>query len=126
SSIIETEPWGFESDSLFLNQALLVETELEPLELLDLIQQIEIEVGRVKNVAQWSSRIIDIDILCAENRIHHCERLTIPHKWLHKRAFALDPLCELVSDWKHPLLKVSYTSLLNDLSEKKQAIKVSV
>jgi 2-amino-4-hydroxy-6-hydroxymethyldihydropteridine diphosphokinase len=117
---LETKPWGFESDSLFLNQAVLLETKLQPLDLLDTIQRIEKAVGRVKQSQQWSSRIIDIDVLCSEARIHFDDRLIIPHKWLHKRDFALRPLSELVPNWKHPLLKQSYKKLFINL-EKEEA-----
>lgn len=126
SSILETQPWGFESSTLFLNQALLIETELEPLDLLDAIQQIEIEVGRIKRDQQWSSRIIDIDILCTKNRIYHSERLIIPHKWLHKRSFALQPLLQVTTDWNHPLVKRSYRNILEDIKEEVPSIQVTL
>jgi dihydroneopterin aldolase/2-amino-4-hydroxy-6-hydroxymethyldihydropteridine diphosphokinase len=115
SEIMESEPWGFESETRFLNQAILVETGLQPELLLAEILKIEGQIGRVRKATQWISRIIDIDILCAENLIHHSASLTIPHKHLHERDFALKPLCQLVPDWKHPLLKRSYSNLLSDI-----------
>jgi len=115
SEIMESEPWGFESETRFLNQAILVETGLQPEELLIEILKIEKQIGRVRKLAQWISRIIDIDILCAENLIHHSANLTIPHKHLHERDFALKPLCQLVPHWKHSLLKRSYSHLLSDI-----------
>ncbi len=125
STVIETKPWGFESDNLFLNQAVLVETKLAPLDLLGSIQTIEKKMGRVKQAQQWSSRIIDIDILCSKDGIYLDEKLIIPHKWLHKRDFALRPLCQLVPNWKHPLLKQSYKDLLLELKpENERGINV--
>lgn len=115
SEIMESEPWGFESETRFLNQAILIETELHPEALLSEILKIEERIGRVRKETQWISRIIDIDILCAENLIHHSDKLTIPHKHLHVRDFALKPLCQLVPNWKHPLLKRSYSCLLSDI-----------
>ncbi len=117
SSIFETEPWGFQSETMFLNQALMVESSLEPEAVLNQILSIEEELGRIRRSDQWSSRIIDIDILCADQLIHHTDHLTIPHKHLHERAFALNPLCELVPDWIHPLIRKSYRGILSELTE---------
>ena len=116
SSVLETEPWGFVSDTKFLNQAILVESVLKPLDVLEGIQCIEKSIGRTRTTDQWSSRIIDIDILCAEDAIFHTSELTIPHKLLHQRTFALAPLCEIV-DWQHPLLKINYAQILANLVE---------
>lgn len=114
SDMLETEPWGFESDTKFLNQALLVETSKQPEEILKTILSIEEGLGRIRGNVQWTSRSIDIDILCGENRIYESENLTIPHKHLHERLFALEPLCQLVPDWIHPQLKKSYIELKSD------------
>ena len=119
SSVVETEPWGFESDTLFLNQALLVETYLDPESLLKNVLEIEREIGRERKEIQWTSRIIDIDIVCSENRSYHSDNLTIPHKHLHERSFVLNPLCQLVPNWIHPLLQKSYAQLLVKLNQAK-------
>ncbi len=117
SSIVETEPWGFESDTQFLNQALLVETHLDPESLLKNVLEIEREIGRERKETQWTSRIIDIDIVCSENRSYHSNNLTIPHKHLHERSFVLNPLCQLVPNWIHPLLHKNYAQLLVKLNQ---------
>ncbi|MCB9186047.1 MAG: 2-amino-4-hydroxy-6-hydroxymethyldihydropteridine diphosphokinase [Flavobacteriales bacterium] len=118
SSIHETAPWGFESETRFLNQALLVESYLKPDDVLEQILAIEKKMGRIRNHAQWSSRSIDIDILVADGLVHQTETLTIPHKFLHERDFALVPLCELVPDWEHPVQKKTFGQLLEDLSNR--------
>lgn len=115
SETIETKPWGFESETMFLNQALLVETHLPPAQVLSKILEIEQSLGRKRHDRQWTSRKIDIDILCSENEIHHSDELTIPHKHLHQRSFALRPLCQLVPSWTHPLLGKTYHQLLTEL-----------
>lgn len=127
SDILETEPWGFDSDTRFLNQAILVETELGPETILQEILRIEIEIGRERTGTQWTSRLIDIDILCAENISHSTEQLTVPHQHLQNRYFALAPLCELVPDWKHPTTQKTYKQLLEELIEldRKQSIRSS-
>ena len=118
SSIIESEPWGFESDTKFLNQALLIESDLDAETVLEQILKIEEELGRVRRETNWTSRIIDVDILCANQLIHHSETLKVPHEYLHEREFALRPLCELVPEWKHPIVLKTYVQILTDLSNR--------
>ena len=110
SQILETAPWGFEADTQFLNQAILVETYLNAHGLLDVLLEIEQEIGRIRASDEWTSRIIDIDILCTKDGIVNTDRLNIPHKFLHERVFALTPLNQIV-DWKHPILKKKYSEL---------------
>ena len=117
SRIHETEPWGFDSETKFLNQAILVETKLAPETILQEILEIEKVIGRERSTTQWTSRSIDIDILCGENTRHSTERLTVPHLHLHKRYFAMAPLCELVPDWIHPTFQKNYRQLLEELIE---------
>lgn len=116
SEILESEAWGFESETKFLNQALLIETALKPLDILNQILSIEKMIGRIRSNEQWTSRIIDIDILCSGQNIFHTAELTIPHKFLHERQFALEPLCQIVA-WQHPLLNKSYKEILSALSQ---------
>lgn len=117
SEVMQSEPWGFESDTQFLNQAILIRTDLSPESLLHQILKIEQKIGRIRKKTQWTSRIIDIDILCAEQLIHHTDNLTIPHKHLHQRSFALAPLCQLVPNWNHPLFRKTYHQLLLEIAE---------
>lgn len=117
SSIFETEPWGFQSTTMFLNQALMVESSLKPEVVLERILSIEEELGRSRASDQWTSRAIDIDILCANQLIHHSEKLVIPHKHLHERTFALRPLCEVTPEWIHPLIRKPYREILSELIE---------
>ncbi len=93
SSFYETEPWGVTNQPKFLNAAIKISTRLEPLNLLDELQQIESELGRIRR-ERWGARTIDLDILLAEREIS-CERLTVPHKFLFERDFALVPLKEI-------------------------------
>lgn len=122
SDVMETEPWGFESDTQFLNQAILISTDLDPELLLQQILNIEQEIGRVRKETQWTSRIIDIDILCAERLVYQADNLVIPHKHLHERKFALAPLCQLVPQWVHPYLQKTYRQLLLEINESTNAL----
>ncbi|MBQ7454673.1 MAG: 2-amino-4-hydroxy-6-hydroxymethyldihydropteridine diphosphokinase [Selenomonadaceae bacterium] len=94
SSFYETEPWGVEGQPNFINAAIKISTELEPLALLDELQRVESELGRVRK-KKWEPRPIDIDILLIEGREIFSERLTVPHPFLFRRDFALVPLMEI-------------------------------
>lgn len=94
SSIYETKPWGRLDQPDFWNQVLEIETELSPLDLLDVCQQIENDLGR-KRIVHWGPRTVDIDILTYDNREYKDERLTLPHPRMEERAFVLAPLREI-------------------------------
>ena len=113
SAIYETEPWGFQAKDEFLNMVVKVETNLTPSGLLGRILMIESLLGRVRGEKQYSSRLIDIDILLFEDMIVNKESLKIPHPLLHERKFVLVPLCEIASEFIHPVLKKSIADLLN-------------
>lgn len=94
SSVYETPAWGGVADQNFLNMCIEVETELEAYELLDTIQKIELELGRVRK-EHWGNRTIDIDIITFNDLIFNDERLNVPHKYIHDRNFVLAPLVEM-------------------------------
>ena len=94
SSVYETPAWGGVADQNFLNMCIEVETELEAYELLDTIQKIELELGRVRK-EHWGNRTIDIDIITFNDLIYNDERLIVPHKYIHDRNFVLAPLTEM-------------------------------
>ena len=97
SSLISTEPWGFESDNQFVNAAVLCLTELSPREVLRATQKIEREMGRSnKSVGgNYSDRIIDIDILLYDELRVDEPDLQIPHPLMLKRDFVMIPLREI-------------------------------
>ena len=94
SSVYETPAWGGVADQNFLNMCIEVETELEAYEVLDTIQKIELELGRVRK-EHWGNRTIDIDIIAFDDLIFNDERLIVPHKYIHDRNFVLAPLVEM-------------------------------
>ena len=116
SSAYVTEPWGFEAEEWFLNELLVVETELEPDELMERLLEIEKGLGRVRHPGQkgYSSRTVDLDILYYGNLIVDTEKVTAPHPRLHLRRFALLPLCELIPDFLHPIFNASQKELLQN------------
>ena len=112
SSFYETESWGFESDNTFLNAALLLETELEPLQLLSLTQEIEKEMGRTqKSDGEYHDRIIDLDILLYDLCVINEAALVVPHPLMHKRQFVMEPLAEIAPMLVHPVLNKTMLEL---------------
>jgi len=96
SSVYDTDPVGEVLDQpSFLNVCLLVETELDPLELLDAVKRLEAELGRVGQEVRHGPRAIDIDILLlGDIEISH-EQMTLPHAQVLARRFVLIPALEL-------------------------------
>ena len=94
SSVYETPAWGGVADQNFLNMCIEVETELEVYEVLDTIQKIELELGRVRK-EHWGNRTIDIDIITFDDLVFNDDRLIVPHKYIHDRNFVLAPLVEM-------------------------------
>ncbi|GAA4136129.1 2-amino-4-hydroxy-6-hydroxymethyldihydropteridine diphosphokinase [Sphingobacterium kyonggiense] len=111
SSIYESEAWGEEDQPIFLNQVLLVESELSAEEFLQIALSIENDLGRIR-FKKWGSRVIDIDMLYYNEEIIDSENLKIPHPFLHQRNFTLVPLVEISPQYIHPVLKKSNKDLL--------------
>ncbi len=97
SSFYYSEPQGFVSENYFVNAALMLETQLSPIQLLHALQDIEKQMGRTtKSIGgNYSDRIIDLDILSYENEILDTPELTLPHPRIRERDFVLKPLREL-------------------------------
>lgn len=117
SNNYETEPDGFVSENNFVNIAICLETELEPLALLEVCEGIEKELGRERKSVNlnYSDRVIDIDILYFNNMQLATERLTLPHPRMHKRTFVLEPLAEIAPRLKHPITGMSTAKMLKQI-----------
>jgi 2-amino-4-hydroxy-6-hydroxymethyldihydropteridine diphosphokinase len=125
SCIYESEAWGFNCKDLFLNQVILVESLLNPHELLQLIQKIESEAGRIRSDKQYTSRTLDIDILFYGDQIVKTDDLIIPHPRLHLRLFSLVPLAEIAPDLKHPVFKKNIKTLLAECPDLLQVYPIN-
>jgi 2-amino-4-hydroxy-6-hydroxymethyldihydropteridine diphosphokinase len=96
----------------FLNAAVLIEWPSEPRVLLARCLEIEIAAGRDRSREErWGPRILDIDLLMADNLVCRGPKLELPHPRLHERRFALEPAAEIAADWIHPLLGLSIGEL---------------
>lgn len=117
SDYIETAPWGFSSPHPFLNAVLELETELSPIAVLELTQEIERQLGRLtkSSAAGYQDRPIDLDLLLYDDLVLETPRLTLPHPLMHLRDFVLEPLQQLAPTLRHPVLGLSIAELYSRL-----------
>jgi 2-amino-4-hydroxy-6-hydroxymethyldihydropteridine diphosphokinase len=124
SSIYETAPWGNTHQEKFLNQVVMIETNLAVEDVMNSIFAIEKKMGRVRK-EKWEPRIIDIDILFYNDEIISTAHLQVPHPSLHLRKFTLIPLAELMPDFVHPLISKTIAALLNEVTDRLEVKKIS-
>ena len=113
SEVYQTQAWGIESQNAFLNQVILVETELNHLEVLNKTSNIEARSGR-RRVEKFGPRTLDIDILFFNELVYQSETLQIPHPGIPNRRFTLVPLVELLPNYIHPVLLKTNLDLLKE------------
>lgn len=104
SSFLDTEPFGYTKQDVFVNACLEIKTLLSAQELLRACLGIEEKMGR-KRIIKWGPRTIDIDILFYDKDIYDEDDLVIPHPWIEERMFVLEPLSEIAPNYIHPILK---------------------
>lgn len=99
SSLVESEPWGYDSDNAFLNVGVMLESDLEPLDMLHRCQAIERQLGSKSHrdrEGNYVDRLVDIDIILAGDLVINTPELTVPHPHMHERDFVMTPLKELI------------------------------
>ena len=116
SHLYKTAPWGNTNQQDFLNQVLAVNTILSATDVLKIILNIELQMGRTRE-KKWAPRTIDIDILFFNNEFIQEENLIVPHPLLHQRRFTLVPLAEIAPNYSHPLLHQSIFNLLQHCND---------
>ncbi|STO31962.1 Bifunctional folate synthesis protein [Fusobacterium necrogenes] len=116
SRMLETEPFGYLEQDNFLNACLEIKTLMTAQEFLKEILQIELDMGRVREL-KWGPRIIDIDILFYDKEIIEEDNLVVPHPWICEREFVLEPLAEIAPNYIHPLEKKTISILDKKLKE---------
>lgn len=116
-----------ENASDFINQALLITTDLSPHNLLKKLSALEQEMGRQEKgttSSGYTSRTLDVDILLWGNSIINDAELVIPHPRMHLRNFTLVPLNEIAPDFEHPGLKLTISALLKQSTDKLKVQKI--
>lgn len=119
SQAFETEPWGFQSPNAFLNQALQVTTDMNPVDALKTTQAIESEMGRTSKShnSMYADRLIDIDLIFFDDQVIELPGLKIPHPLMHKRQFVLEPLSEIAPEIVHPLLHKTVREMFEEIRQ---------
>jgi len=113
SSLYDSAPVG-PTQPRYLNAVVQLECGLSPQKLLGILKHIELDLGRVRG-PRWSARPIDLDVLLWDGRVIADPNLQVPHLELHRRRFALEPLCELAPHAEHPVMKTTMIELLSRL-----------
>jgi len=118
SSIVESEPWGFESENAFLNLGVCLDSDMEPLQMLDRIHCIERRLGSVSHrdeQGNYIDRLVDIDIVAIDDMVIDTPSLQVPHPHLAERDFFLRPMMQLAPDWHHPVTGLTAAQMLSHL-----------
>ncbi len=107
SDLYETDPIGGPEQDAFLNMAVSIETDLAPLELLDVCQSLEEAAQRVR-IERWGPRTLDVDVLLYGDESIDSERLVVPHPRMWERRFVVEPLADVAPglvplDWRDTL-----------------------
>ncbi len=116
SSPLWTAPWGKTDQPDFVNAVAIVETELPPRALLDVLLAKEASVGRVRTET-WGPRVLDLDLLWWGDAVLDEAGITLPHPGIAERAFVLDPLAEIAPEWRHPRTGKTAAEMLVELYE---------
>ena len=129
SSYYETPSYPNIKNPKFINIVIEIKTSLKPTNLMSILIEIELKLGR-KRGEKNSPRTCDIDIIDYNGENYNLEfnneELIIPHKKLESRNFVLYPLCEIAPNWKHPKTKETVESLIQKLSDndRKSILKI--
>jgi 2-amino-4-hydroxy-6-hydroxymethyldihydropteridine diphosphokinase len=118
SSLYETAPVGYHEQPAFLNAVVALETESEPLELLQALLAIEREFGRDRSHGIVNGpRTLDLDLLLMGDAVMAGKELTLPHPALTERRFVLAPLAEIAPHFRHPQTGQTMKELLTRLPD---------
>ena len=127
SPIYETEPIGFSSTELFLNVCVQIESSKSAFQILEILQEIEINAGRISSQNQgYISRIIDIDIIFYNQETIKTDKLTVPHASFRDRLFVLLPLNDLNSQFVDPKTSLTIKQLMDKWIEKSKIAKIKL
>ena len=118
STLRVTEPVDYVDQPPFVNGALLLETQLAPLELMQALLRVEGEMGRVRDGAvPKGPRLIDLDLLLCDGTVLSTSTLSLPHPAMHTRLFVLEPMAEIAPDMVHPVFGKTMRVLLEEMRD---------
>jgi len=115
-----TEPVDYKEQDWFLNAVIKIETSLDPIRLLELLQEIQRNSGRRRDVIRSGPRVLDLDIIFYDDVVFKAPGLEIPHPRMHKRRFVLKPICDIDSEIIHPVSRKDVRYLLDSLDASDQ------
>lgn len=124
SSMYKSAAWGLEDQPIFYNQIVRVSTPYTAPVCLELCQDIEERLGRIRK-EKWGARLIDLDILYYNDAIINTDSLQVPHPYIPDRRFTLVPLVEIAADYIHPILRKTNFELLEHTKDTLQVDKIS-
>ncbi len=116
SAIYETAAWGNTEQPSFLNQCLVLKTDLSAKKLIKQLLHIERLMGRERK-EKMGPRLIDLDIILMDEEVVFSEFLTLPHPHLQDRKFVLLPLAEIAPKAYHPIFNKTVEQLLIECSD---------
>lgn len=123
SAVYKSAAWGFSRQPDFYNQVLQIASGHSPERLLEIILNIEQEMGRIRT-QKWGPRLIDIDLLFYGKEVRNTPSLQIPHPGIPQRRFTLVPLAEIAGALLHPVSKKSIATLLAECTDTLRVEKV--
>ncbi|MDC1106950.1 2-amino-4-hydroxy-6-hydroxymethyldihydropteridine diphosphokinase [Prolixibacteraceae bacterium] len=124
SSLYESEPWGFEADTNFINGVVHVSTKLSAEEVLQVALDIEAEFGRVRTGQGYASRPMDLDIIDYGGKEVCSPSLVLPHPRMEFRKFVLLPLKDILPSWVHPITLQNIDELMDRCEDNSRIKKV--
>lgn len=121
SRAVETEPWGYESSSPYMNVGLRLVSDKTPVEVLAELQEVEKEIcpqPHRDSEGNYMDRVIDIDIMAIDELKIDTPELKVPHPHMAERVFFLKPMVELAPMWRHPDTGLTPGEMLTALAAK--------
>jgi len=116
SRVFHSQPMGPAGQPDYLNAVVLLGADMEAETLLQHLQRIEKQHGRIRTEEHWGPRTLDLDLIAYNDTAMQTKHLTLPHPHMHERMFVLQPLCDIRPNWRHPVLKQTARELLESLA----------
>ncbi len=114
SELIITKPYGYTEQDDFVNGALICKTIYSSHKLLDVMHELENNADR-KRIIHWGPRTLDLDLIFYDSEIIADKVLSVPHPDMHNRTFVLEPIVQIAPYYRHPVLNMNVSQLLEKL-----------